>query len=150
MYWSQWSEADLNLGKINRISMDGTHNAAILDSTSVTWPTAMTLDHSTNTLYFIDSSRTFIAKSNTNGTNLEVLQSANESNITNFFANAMDIFEEQIYFTERHSDGIHSVNVNAPEGSINTILANLGNNPGGIRVVNINRQPLISSMCHAT
>ena len=148
MYWSQWSEVDLNLGKINRISMDGTSNIVILDSTSVTWPTALTLDHSTGTLYFIDSSRAFIAKSNTSRSNLQVLQTANNSNIADFFANAMDVFEEQIYFTERHSAGIHAVNVNAPEGNINTVRANLGNNPGGIRVVNISRQPLITSMCN--
>ncbi len=150
MYWTQWSGANPNLGKINRISMDGTSNTVIFNNETVERPSALSLDYATETLYFVDSSRTFVAKSATNGTNVQVILSTFSENFTSFFAKSMDVLEGQPYITETSRNGVYTVveNESAMEGNIElAIIEMLKNTPGGIRVVNVSQQPLNSSKC---
>ena len=143
MYWSQWSEENLNLGKISRISMDGSNNTVIFDNKEVTWPSGLALDHSTDDLYFIDSSRTLVAKSNTDGTNLQIILTANVTAVS------MDVLDRQLYFSQMYGNatGVFTTNEDDPERNIEEVVSFMGNTPGGIRVVNVSRQPLHSSMC---
>ena len=58
MYWTD----------TERASMDGT-SREVLHNTNLVWPTALTLDYDTQTLYWLDASLDKLETSHVNGSN---------------------------------------------------------------------------------
>lgn len=55
LYWTDWGDAAV----IGRVGMDGTNISAII-TTKLEWPTALTIDYTTNKIFFADSHLNFL------------------------------------------------------------------------------------------
>lgn len=69
MYWTDWEEDEMNdsRGRIEKAWMDGSHRQVFVSS-DVLWPSGLTLDRSTETLYWCDAFHHRIEKIHFNGT----------------------------------------------------------------------------------
>jgi len=61
-----WTDASTSNPKIERASMDGT-SRTVLHSTGLTFPSGITLDYTSQTLYWIDAARLRIESSGVDG-----------------------------------------------------------------------------------
>lgn len=68
MYWSDWG----SVAVIEKASMDGA-NRTVLHNTSLKFPNALTLDISTQTLYWADARLDTVEKSNVDGTSRQLV-----------------------------------------------------------------------------
>ena len=112
--------------------MDGTGRTT-LHTSGLTWPNGITIDYSTQALYWIDGSFDRIERSNTDGSNRTVIAS---SDIYRPFS--ITIFRDMLYFTDRQT-GINSVPKTG--GSVQVIYNNLCEITLGIEVITEERQP---------
>ena len=142
MYWSDWGD----VARIERASMDGTGRTTLHD-TDLVWPNAITVDYSSQTLYWADAYLDYIGKSATDGSNREVLYNIPIS----FHPYALEYYNGYILWT----DWIHHAVVFVPVlGATslnvfpNTDLYPLARGPNGIHVVAQVRQPN-GMYCHA-
>lgn len=55
LYWTDWGDT----AYIGRVGMDGT-NATALITTKLEWPSALTIDYTTNKIFFADSHLNFL------------------------------------------------------------------------------------------
>ena len=55
LYWTDWG----NTPYIGRVGMDGTNASAII-TTKLEWPNALTIDYTTNKIFFADSHLGFL------------------------------------------------------------------------------------------
>lgn len=69
MYWTNWQEDKVNnsRGRIEKAWSDGSHQQVFVSS-DVLWPSGLTLDRSTETLYWCDGFHRRIEKIHFNGT----------------------------------------------------------------------------------
>lgn len=69
MYWTDWEEDEMNdsRGRIEKAWMDGSHRQVFVSS-DVLWPNGLTLDRSTETVYWCDAFHHRIEKIHFNGT----------------------------------------------------------------------------------
>ncbi|XP_058238194.1 low-density lipoprotein receptor-related protein 1B-like isoform X2 [Hemibagrus wyckioides] len=74
MYWTDWEEDEMNdsRGRIERAWMDGSHRQVFVSS-DVLWPNGLTLDRSTETIYWCDAYHHRIEKIHFSGTLRTVL-----------------------------------------------------------------------------
>ena len=131
MYWTDWG----TVAKIERASMDGT-SRTVLHSTNLVWPNALTLDYSSQTLYWMDASLDKLESSSVNGFNRRLL--SRNSRIQHPFG--ITIYQSVLYWTDWQSNSILSARVTSP-GTVSTVLSGLLLDPMGIHVVSLDRQP---------
>ena len=114
--------------------MDGTERT-VVHSTGLVWPNGITLDLSTQTLYWIDGGRSTerIESSNTDGSSRTVIA---DSIIYQPFG--ITVFREMIYFIDRLT-GINAVPKTG--GTVQVIYNNLCGNTMGIEIIAQERQP---------
>ena len=112
--------------------MDGT-GRTVLHSSDLIWPNGITLDHSTQVLYWIDGHHYKIESSNTDGSNRIII-----ANAYIYRPFSITVFRDMIYFTDRLT-GINAV----PKagGIVQVIYNNLCDETYGIEVVAEERQP---------
>ncbi|GAA6067749.1 low-density lipoprotein receptor-related protein 1B-like [Tachysurus ichikawai] len=69
MYWTDWEEGETNdsRGRIEKAWMDGSHRQVFVFS-DVLWPNGLTLERSTETVYWCDAYHRRIEKIQFNGT----------------------------------------------------------------------------------
>ena len=120
------------MATIEKASMDGTERM-VLHSTGLVWPNGITLDLSTQTLYWIDGDQYRIESSNTDGSSRTTIA---DSEIYQPFG--ITVFREMIYFIDRLT-GINAVPKTG--GTIQVIYDNLCGNTMGIEVIAEERQP---------
>ena len=111
--------------------MDGT-GREVIHSTGLIWPNGLTLDHTTQVLYWIDANYDRIETSHVNGSNRLVIATAS---ISRPFSIA--VFRDMLYFTDRRT--IKSVPIAG--GSVQDI-DDLCELVAGIEVVSEERQPI--------
>ena len=112
--------------------MDGT-GRTVLHSSGLIWPNGITLDYSTQVLYWIDGNHDRIESSNTDGSNRTVITDAY---IYRPFS--ITVFRDTLYFTDRQT-GINSVPTSG--GTVQVIYNNLCDITLGIEVIAEERQP---------
>ena len=112
--------------------MDGTERT-VLHSSGLVWPNGITLDHSTQTLYWIDGGHYRIESSSTDGSSRTTIA---DSNIYQPFS--ITVFREMMYFTDRQT-GINAVPKTG--GTVQVIYNNLCGITLGIEVIAEERQP---------
>ena len=74
--WLYWTETSISNPKIERASMDGT-SRTVLHNTGLIFPSGITLDYTTQTLYWIDAGRLRIESSNVDGSNRQTVTTVN-------------------------------------------------------------------------
>ena len=112
--------------------MDGM-GREVLHSSGLIWPNGITLDHSTQVLYWIDGHHDKIESSNTDGSNRVII-----ANAYIYRPFSITVFKETIYFTDRLT-GINAV----PKagGTVQVIYNNVCDETLGIEVVAEECQP---------
>jgi len=106
MFWTDWGEVP----KIERAEMDGSNRRVIIRQ-DIHWPNGLTLDYSTGKIYWTDAKLLYIAKANYDGSNRErMLKSAAQCSLGHPFA--LTLYENEIYWTDWKSRGIHYTNKN--------------------------------------
>ena len=127
--------------------MDGQRSQVLFDNSTVEWPNAMTLDYSMETLYWIDARKDVVSMSRTDGSGHRVIQQLVNETITRAHAYGIEFFRDELYWGEWFEDTVYRLTSGAPEGSV-VAVRDVRTDPGGIHVVNLERQPLGTSMCY--
>ena len=106
--------------------MEGSNRMA-LHTTNLQTPYALTIDYTTQTLYWADYALNKLESSNTDGSNRRLLT----TNIRDPYA--MTFFADVLYWSDWSYDGIYSTHTASP--SRVTSLLNVGADPYGIQVI---------------
>ena len=130
LYWSDWG----SVAKIERASMDGKNQTAIID-TGLVWPSGLTIDHAQQVLYWTDNNRRRIERSNIDGSNRRTI--SDQRILYQPFG--ISIYRSTLYYTDFIS-GVNTLNVSG-ESFPKTIVNSLCENAIGIEVFSIERQP---------
>ena len=130
MYWTDWGTP----AKIERASMDGT-SRQVLHSTSLVWPNALTLDYTTQVLYWMDASLDKFESSNVDGSNRRLL-----STTQIYHPFGITFYQSRVYWTDWQVNSILSAPVSRPT-QVTMVITGLTLDPMGISVVSIDRQP---------
>ena len=131
--------------------MDGDSSTVLFDNQTLTWTTGLALDYDTETLYWIDADQDNIRKSNTDGTNLRLVQNLTNSTFTNVYGFGINFFDGYIYWTDWLSDSIFRIRDGGSDDTIE-LVRRFGDDPCQIHISNNLRQPLATytSKCRST
>ena len=129
MYWTAWGSSP----KIEKASMDGTLRT-VIHSTGLVWPNGITLDYTTQTLYWVDASLDRIESSDVNGLNRRVLITAGID-----YPYGIDFFQGTLFWTDDNGRAILSAPVAQPTNS-RVIVTNVRGAAMVIKVVSLERQ----------
>ena len=130
MYWTDWGIVP----KIERASMDGT-SRMVLHTGNLSQPYSLTMDYTTQTLYWADYDLQKIESSNADGSNRTLHATMGIS-----MPFALTFFNGSLYWADWSIDGIVSAPVSAPE-NLTTLLSGLSYDPYDIHVLSEDRQP---------
>ena len=114
--------------------MDGSSREAIV-TTSTVWPNGLTLDYSTQTLYWADAYLDKLESCRTDGSDRVLL---NDIVLHPF---GMTFYQNTLYWGDWTTHHIHSAPISDPN-TTTIVFANLTNDPMAIHVVSEERQPL--------
>jgi len=131
--WLYWTDTSV-LSKIERVSMDGT-SRTVLHNTGLTFPSGITLDYTSQTLYWIDGARFRIESSAVDGSNRQTMNiNVNPWGIVYYSGN--------LYWTDRNSSTNLIYTSSARFPSTRNLLSAFTLNffPLGIEVVSSSRQ----------
>jgi len=133
--WLYWTDASV-LSKIERVSMDGT-SRTVLHNTSLIFPSGITLDYTSQTLYWIDAARLRIESSGVDGSNRRTITTVNANNPWGIV-----YYSGNLYWTERNSNRSLIYTSSASFPSPRNLLSGFTLNffPLGIEVVSSSRQ----------
>lgn len=121
--WLYWT--DIGSRTIEKMSMDG-HARMALHDTNLQTPYALSIDYTTQTLYWADSTLNKLESSRTDGTNRKSLN----TNLGDPYA--MAFFDGRLYMTDVGNDGIFST-MSTAQSSITPLI--LLPDPYGIQIV---------------
>ena len=131
MYWTDWG----TVGKIEKASMDG-NNRTVIHNTSLVWPNGLTLDYSTQVLYWTDAYLDRIESSNTDGSNRRILV-----NVSGYHPFGITLLEDTIYFSDWILNGILMTNKSGGQSVQTLYQTDCYLRPYGIQVFSEQRQP---------
>ena len=139
LYWSDWGKGS---ERIVRTSMDGTNSTVLHDDSRVTWPNGLTLDYTTQNLYWFDASRNYLGTSRSNGTNFRSIQTFTQG------LNPFDttFFNGVLYNTNWVDNTLRSLTLSAPSPAENRELLRVARDPNGVKVFSLSRQPSLGGM----
>ena len=90
--------------------MDGLKRQVIIDSSQLTWPNGLTIDYTSDRIFWADSKRDYIGSSNLDGSNIITVA----KNVHNPYS--LTVFEDSIYWANRKTGKIFRISKSA--GSI--------------------------------
>ena len=132
LYWTDWGQ----VAKIERISMDGKNSSRqTLHNTGLAWPNALTIDYSTQTLYWADAQLNKIETSSVDGSNRRILT----TNILHPFG--LTYHSGYLYWSDWQTDQITMTHVSSPD-NVSVLVSTLDTEPMGLEVVATSRQPI--------
>jgi len=132
MYFTDWGD----VGRIEKASMDGT-SRTVIHNTSLVWPNALTLDITSQTLYWADANLDKVERSGVDGSNRVVLAQAGVAHPFGIVLEA-----NTLYFTDWSDNTIRYLSSSG--GSVSTlhsVSAFSSATVFGIQVVDSSRQP---------
>ncbi|KAJ8946706.1 hypothetical protein NQ318_006964 [Aromia moschata] len=135
VFWTDWGPSP----KIERSEMDGTNRKSIITE-SVFWPNGLTIDYTTNQLYWADAKHNVIETSAFDGSNRKKVIS---KGLPHPFA--ITIFEDAIFWTDWHTKSISTAN-KATGAGLRTIHSML-HFPMDIHSFHPQRQPKYLNRC---
>ena len=130
MYWTDYGTVD----KIERASMDGA-SRTVLHNTDLSTLYGLTLDYTTQTLYWIDYTLDKLESSNADGTNRMLLTRVNIQ-----CPGGITFFDQKLYWGDLCQHVIYTTFVNSPN-SVSTLVST-GNTPYRLHVISEERQPI--------
>ena len=133
MYWTDWGSSP----KIEKASMDGTSRRVLFDS-GLGWPNGLTLDYTSQTLYWTDAQLDKLERSSTDGTNRQQLPVSARYFIHPF---SLTFHRGYLYWTDWVWNAVFSAPVDNTENGISVVLGRLRLDPMAIHVFSEERQP---------
>ncbi|XP_047465711.1 low-density lipoprotein receptor-related protein 2 [Mugil cephalus] len=135
LYWTDWAD-DAYIG---RAGMDGTNVSAII-TTKLEWPNALTIDYTTNKIFFADSHLNFLDFADMDGQNRH---RAIAGKLPHVFA--VSLFEDWVYWTDWNTHTVEKAHKYT--GEQRTIMGNNTHRPYDIHVYHPYRQPRSENPC---
>ena len=84
--------------------MDGLQRQVVIDSSHLTWPNGLTIDFSSDRIFWTDSKRNYIGSSNLDGSHIVIVA----SDIHNPYG--ITVFEDSVYWTNYKGGQIFRAN----------------------------------------
>lgn len=135
VFWTDWGPSP----KIEKAEMDGSNRKSIITE-SVLWPNGLTIDYTTNKLYWADAKHKVIEAANFDGTERKKIVNRG---LPHPFA--VTLFEDSLYWTDWHTKSISSANKITGSG-LRTIHSGL-HFPMDIHSYHSQRQPKYPNHC---
>ena len=114
--------------------MDGT-SREVLHNTNLVWPTALTLDYDTQTLYWLDASLDKLESSHVNGSNRRLLLSTQI-----YHPLGITFYQSRLYWTDLYAQAVLSASINL-SSTVSKVIRGHDVIPRGICVVSSDKQP---------
>lgn len=137
LFWTDWGENP----RIERIGMDGTLRETII-SNKIYWPNGLTLDISTQRVYFADSKLDFIDFCYYNGTGRQQVMAGSHYLL---HPHSLSLFEDTLYWTDRQLNRVLSAH--KFKGNNQTVVSHLISQPLSIHVHHPSLQPSSENSC---
>ncbi|ERL86348.1 hypothetical protein D910_03756 [Dendroctonus ponderosae] len=137
LFWTDWGENP----RIERIGMDGS-NRSIIINTKIYWPNGLTLDTTSNRVYFADSKLDFIDFCNYDGTGRQNVLAGSHYLL---HPHSLTIFEDTLYWTDRQLNRVLSAH--KFKGDNQTVVSHLISQPLSIHVHHPSLQPITENPC---
>ena len=138
IFWVDWGT-----DKIERASMDGSDRKVIISSGLLS-PFSLTIDYSSQTLYWIDADGT-LETSSTDGTGRTLLLSVKTILYKTF---GMAYYSNRLYWTERNQDVVYSAPIN-DLNSYSLLISVPLYEPYELHVVHPHSQPASGNSCNS-
>ncbi|XP_053722161.1 low-density lipoprotein receptor-related protein 2 [Synchiropus splendidus] len=135
LYWTDWADTPY----IGRTGMDGTNVTAII-TTKLEWPNALTIDYTTNKIFFADSHLSFLDFADMDGQNRH---RAIAGSLPHVFA--VSLFEDWVYWTDWNTHTVEKAHKYS--GEQRTVMGNNTHRPYDIHVYHPYRQPRSENPC---
>ncbi|TDG98033.1 hypothetical protein EPR50_G00214030 [Perca flavescens] len=135
LYWTDWGDT----AYIGRVGMDGSNISAII-TTKLEWPNALTIDYTTNKIFFADSHLNFLDFADMDGQNRH---RAIAGTLPHVFA--VSLFEDWVYWTDWNTHTVEKAHKYT--GEQRTIMGNNTHRPYDIHVYHPYRQPRSENPC---
>ncbi|XP_054913786.1 low-density lipoprotein receptor-related protein 2 isoform X1 [Poeciliopsis prolifica] len=135
LYWTDWGDK----AYIGRVGMDGRNISAII-TTKLEWPNALTIDYTTNKIFFADSHLNFLDYADMDGQNRH---RAFAGTLPHVFA--ASLFEDWIYWTDWNTHTLERAHKYTGEQRV--IMGNNTHRPYDVRVHHPYRQPRSENPC---
>ena len=130
IYWTNMGIPDANDGSIERVDIDGRNRKTIIPMGSTFTPKQLYLDKKNQKLYWSDREGMRVMRSHLDGSNIETLVLAGQSEVDRLDARnwcvgiAVDVERGQIYWTQKGPDDaglgrIFRANIEIPKGQTN-------------------------------
>ena len=132
MYWTDWGQP----ATIERASMDGT-SQTILHNSGLGWPNGLTIDYTTQTLYWVDAQLDRIETSTVSGLGRRILSTTHII----YHPFGIDVYQGVLYWTDWQAKAVLKAPVSSPS-SVQIVISNLYLDPMTIRTVSLQRQQL--------
>ncbi|XP_015230707.1 PREDICTED: low-density lipoprotein receptor-related protein 2-like [Cyprinodon variegatus] len=136
--WLYWTDLG-DKAYIGRVGMDGTNISAII-TTKLAWPNALTIDYTTNKIFFADSHLNFLDFADMDGQNRH---RAIAGTLPHVFG--ASLFEDWIYWTDWNTHTVERAHKYT--GEQRTIMGNNTHRPYDIKVHHPYRQPRSENPC---
>ncbi|KAF8767497.1 Sortilin-related receptor-like protein [Argiope bruennichi] len=119
LFVADWSQTKPS---VSRSYLDGSHFEVLFDSSYVTWPNGVTVDLSTDKIYWTDAKKDYIASADIDGKNIKYIISDTKLVPHPF---AVVVYKDWIYFDDWNKEAI--VMANKHDGSgMNTLVSTSG------------------------
>ncbi|KAJ8949001.1 hypothetical protein NQ314_008307 [Rhamnusium bicolor] len=137
LFWTDWGENP----RIERIGMDGTNRSTIIN-TKIYWPNGLTLDTTTQRVYFADSKLDFIDFCYYNGSGRQQVLAGSHYLL---HPHSLTLFEDTLYWTDRQLNRVLSAH--KYKGNNQTVVSHLISQPLSIHVHHPSLQPITDNPC---
>ncbi|XP_060535234.1 low-density lipoprotein receptor-related protein 2 [Cylas formicarius] len=137
LFWTDWGENP----RIERVGMDGTERSVIVN-TKIYWPNGLTLDTTTDRVYFADSKLDFIDFCNYDGTGRQNVLAGSHYLL---HPHSLTVFEDTLYWTDRQLNRVLSAH--KFRGNNQTVVSHLISQPLSIHVHHPSLQPVTENPC---
>ena len=144
MYWTDWG----NSPKIERASMDGSSRSVIVN-TELGWPNGLTLDYSTQTLYWADAQLDKLEKSNVDGSMRTRLITPTNVVLHPF---GITFYRNSLYWSDWEANAIFTAPASSTLMDTTSFYGGLRFDPMQLHIVDERRQPfgIELCVCHTT
>ncbi|XP_044525030.1 low-density lipoprotein receptor-related protein 2 [Gracilinanus agilis] len=137
MFWSDWGKNP----RIERASMDGTNRTVIIKD-KIYWPNGLAIDYPNKLLYFMDAYLDYIDFCDYDGNHRRQVIA---SDLILRHPHALTVFEDTVYWTDRHSHRV--IRANKWNGRNQTVMIYNIHQPLGIVAVHPIKQPSSTNSC---
>jgi hypothetical protein len=144
IFYSTWNQS-LSNGKIMKSSQDGSNRIVLKD---VMYPEVLTIDLNSRRIFWLDIASNTFSSINFDG---EDFKTFGTPKMTDFLNNFLEIFGEDIYWSNTNDDSIKEFIVKAKHGLNSTQIDHLielkGSTIGSFKIIDSSLQPNSTNRC---